>query len=109
MNWIFKTEELKKYLLISGFVDIPTSGLHKSYKGEGNRKFMKVKELIGKKVYDKDAIEIGKISDLDIDISNFTVEKIYIKSGMTKHHEVSPENIDRLGDTVILKSAKGEL
>jgi sporulation protein YlmC with PRC-barrel domain len=70
---------------------------------------MKVKDFMGKKVYDKNAIEIGKISDLDINTSTYTIEKIYIKSGMTKHHEVSPEAIDRLGDTVILKNTKDEL
>lgn len=70
---------------------------------------MKVKDFMGKKVYDRNAIEIGKISDLDINTSNYTIEKIYIKSGMTKQHAVSPEAIDRLGDTVILKSAKDEL
>ena len=70
---------------------------------------MKVKDFMGKKVYDKDAIEIGKISDMDIDTTTFRVERIHIKSGMTKQHSISPDDIDRLGDTVILSIAKDDL
>lgn len=64
---------------------------------------------MGLKVYDKDAIEIGKINDLEIDPTSFTIEQVYIKSGMTKKKGISPDDIDRIGDTVILKIAKDEL
>ncbi|MBU6996212.1 MAG: PRC-barrel domain-containing protein [Theionarchaea archaeon] len=70
---------------------------------------MKAKELMGRKVYDKDAIEIGKVSDLEIDVSSFTIQKIYIKSGMMSGHHVTPQDVDRIGDSLILKIAKGEL
>ncbi len=70
---------------------------------------MKVKTLMGIKVYDKNAIEIGKINDLEIDTSSFAIEKIYIKSGITKRKWISPQDVDRIGDTVILKLAKDEL
>ncbi|MBU7044739.1 MAG: PRC-barrel domain-containing protein [Theionarchaea archaeon] len=70
---------------------------------------MKVKNLMGTKVYDKDAIEVGKINDMEINTSSFTVEKIFIKAGMTTHHEVGPQQIDRVGDSVILNISKDEL
>lgn len=70
---------------------------------------MKVKDFIGKKVYDRNAIEVGKISDLEIDTTSFTLEKVFIKSGMTKQYTVSPQNLDRIGDTVILKVRKEDL
>jgi len=70
---------------------------------------MKAKSLIGTKVYDKDAIEIGKISDIEINTSSFSVEKIFIKSGMTKQHEIGPQHIDRVGDSVILNVKKDDL
>ena len=64
---------------------------------------------MGKKVYDKDAIEVGKINDLEIDSATSTIEKIYIKSGMTKQYVITPNDIDRSGDTVILNLSKDEL
>lgn len=70
---------------------------------------MKAKDLMGRKVYDKNAIEVGKINDFEIDTTSFTIEKVYIKSGMTKQHAIYPQNIDRIGDTVILKVAKDNL
>ncbi len=69
---------------------------------------MKAKTLMGIKVYDRDAIEIGKVADLEINTTSFAVEKIYIKSGLTKQHEVTPQDVDRVGDSVILKVSKNE-
>ncbi|MGD2248062.1 MAG: PRC-barrel domain-containing protein [Candidatus Methanofastidiosia archaeon] len=70
---------------------------------------MKAKDLMGRKVYDKDAIEVGKISDFEINTSTFAIEKIYIKSGLTTHNKTEPDKIDRIGDTIILLIPKGEL
>ncbi|MBU7023908.1 MAG: PRC-barrel domain-containing protein [Theionarchaea archaeon] len=70
---------------------------------------MKAKDLMGRKVYDKDAIEIGKVSDLELDVSSFTIQKIYIKSGMMSGHHVAPQDVDRIGDSIILNVSKGEL
>jgi sporulation protein YlmC with PRC-barrel domain len=70
---------------------------------------MKAKDLMGRKVYDKDAIEIGKVNDLELDLSSFTIQKIYIKSGMMSGHHVTPQNVDRIGDSIILNISKGEL
>ena len=68
-----------------------------------------MKNLMGKKVYDKNAIEIGKINDLEINTSTFTIEKIYIKAGMTKQFIVSPDSLDRIGDTIFLAVKKDDL
>jgi sporulation protein YlmC with PRC-barrel domain len=70
---------------------------------------MKARDLMGRKVYDKDAIEIGKVSDLELDMSSFTIQKIYIKSGMMTGHHVTPHDVDRVGDSIILNISKGEL
>jgi sporulation protein YlmC with PRC-barrel domain len=70
---------------------------------------MKAKDLMGRKVYDKDAIEVGKVVDLEIDTSSFAVQNIYIKSGMMKQFSITPSDIDRIGDTVILNATKDEL
>jgi sporulation protein YlmC with PRC-barrel domain len=70
---------------------------------------MKAKDLMGRKVYDKDAIEVVKISDFEVNTSTFAIEKIYIKSGLTTQHKTEPSKIDRIGDTIILSIPKGEL
>jgi sporulation protein YlmC with PRC-barrel domain len=79
------------------------------YNPQRNKHYMKAKEFIGKKVYDKNAIDIGKVTDLEMNKSSYIIEKIYIKSGMIKQCYVTPEDIDRIGDTVILTIAKEEL
>lgn len=81
----------------------------KPYNTQRTITLMKAKDLMKKKVYDKNAIEIGKVNDLEINTSSFTVEKIYIKSGMTKQYHITSQDIDRIGDTVILNIAKEEL
>lgn len=83
--------------------------MEKPYNTQYPTVFMKAKDLMKRKVYDKNAIEIGKISDLEIDTSSFTIEKVYIKSGMTKQVHITSQDIDRIGDTVILNIAKEEL
>lgn len=80
----------------------------KPYNIRGSTHAMKAKTLMGIKVYDRDAIEIGKVADLEINTTSFAVEKIYIKSGLTKQHEVTPQDVDRVGDSVILKVSKNE-
>lgn len=70
---------------------------------------MKAKDLMGRKVYDKEAIEVGKINDFEINTTTFAIEKIYIKAGLTTHYATEPGKIDRIGDTVILLISKEEL
>ncbi len=70
---------------------------------------MKAKDLMGRKVYDKDAIEVGKINDFEVNTTTFAIEKIYIKAGLTTYYKTEPDKIDRIGDTIILSIPKGEL
>ncbi|RAP51249.1 MAG: hypothetical protein BZ133_03530 [Methanosphaera sp. SHI613] len=74
---------------------------------------MKGTEIIGKKVIDVNAYEIGKISDVELDFENSKITKVYFSSNelsLTKHiSEVCPENIKKIGDYVLLDLAKKEI
>lgn len=74
---------------------------------------MKVTELLGKKVLDKDAMGVGKISDMDIDAVEGTVSSITISSSdfsiNRDDYEITNQDIDQVGDYVLLKIDKTEL
>ncbi|MBN1785493.1 MAG: PRC-barrel domain-containing protein [Candidatus Methanofastidiosa archaeon] len=64
---------------------------------------MKIKALLGKKVYDSDAISIGKISDAEFNEDTYQLVAIEVSQGIMKKYRVDIDNIDKLGDSVILK------
>jgi sporulation protein YlmC with PRC-barrel domain len=64
---------------------------------------MKAKELIGKEVIDAKAKRVGKVSDLDIDITKGIVLHVDVKAGLTKTHAINLDMIQVVGDKVILK------
>lgn len=74
---------------------------------------MKVTELLGKKVLDKDAMGVGKISDMDIDAVEGTVSSITISSSdfsiNRDDYGITNQDIDQVGDYVLLKIDKTEL
>ena len=67
---------------------------------------MKAKELFGKEVIDVDARVVGKIVDMEIDVGNAAIRAILVKSGFTKRLSFLPEDVDKIGDKVVLKIAK---
>jgi len=68
---------------------------------------MKATEVLGKKVIDKNAFEVGKVSDLDLDAEKWTIEAIYISSGILGSDlRVSIEDVGKIGDYVTLKIEK---
>jgi len=65
---------------------------------------MKSSEFMGKKVIDRDAFEVGKVSELDLNTEKWEVEGIYVSSGILgSDFRVSIEDIAKVGDFVILK------
>jgi len=44
--------------------------------------------------------------DIDLDIEEATITGILVKTGWTKKVSISPKNIDRIGDKILLKVAK---
>lgn len=67
---------------------------------------MKAKELFGKQVIDGNAKVVGKIVDIDLDIEEATITGILVKKSWNKKVSISPKNIDRIGDKVLLKVTK---
>ncbi|MBR3214018.1 MAG: PRC-barrel domain-containing protein, partial [Methanosphaera sp.] len=58
---------------------------------------MKCTEIIGKKVLDVNAYEIGKINDIELDFENSKITGVYLSSNeltLKKHlYEIRPEDI----------------
>jgi sporulation protein YlmC with PRC-barrel domain len=63
---------------------------------------MRIKTLIGKKVYDSDAITIGKITDAEFNEETYQIVAVEVSQGIMKKHRVEVNKIDKLGDSVIL-------
>jgi sporulation protein YlmC with PRC-barrel domain len=70
---------------------------------------MKAKELLGKEVIDVDAKVVGKVVDIDLDIGKAIILDISVKTGLTKKISISPRDIDKIGDKVLLKIAKEKM
>ena len=74
---------------------------------------MKVSDLIGTKVLDKNAMEIGKVSDVDLMPMEGTVNTITVSTGdmwlRNKTFEIKPSNIRQVGDYLILNLEEAEI
>ncbi len=67
---------------------------------------MKVSEFLGKKVIDKNATEIGKVSDVDLMPKEGLINSITVSTGDTwlrnKKFEIKSADINQIGDYVLL-------
>ena len=70
---------------------------------------MKAKYLLGKEVIDVNAKVVGKIVDVDLDIDKATILDISVKTGFTKKISISPRDVGKIGDKVLLKVAKNKI
>jgi sporulation protein YlmC with PRC-barrel domain len=70
------------------------------------------KDIVGKTVLSMDAMEIGKIEDLEIDPKGCLIHNVMVATGGTfskKHLLISDEDIQNLGDYIILKLKNDEV
>lgn len=70
---------------------------------------MKAKELFGKEVIDVHAKVVGKVVDIELDISKAKILGILVKTGLTKKVSILPGDVDRIGDKILLKIAKDKI
>lgn len=74
---------------------------------------MKVTDFLGKRVVDKKAMEIGKISDVFIEPDQAIITGIEISTGEFGLRRtdlyITPGEIDEVGDYVLLKVEKSDL
>ena len=70
---------------------------------------MNTNELFGKEVLDTNANSVGKVADIDVDMEQGVINSIIVKTGFTKRYVVNLNQIDKIGDKVILLVREDEL
>lgn len=66
---------------------------------------MQISEFLGKKVIDKNAVEIGKVTDLDVMPKEGVINSITVSTGemwRNKSFEFKPSDINQIGDYLLL-------
>ena len=66
-------------------------------------------KLFGKEFLDIDANRIGKIVDIDVELLTGSVDHLLVKAGLTTKYKISPGEIDKIGDRLILKIRADQL
>jgi sporulation protein YlmC with PRC-barrel domain len=64
---------------------------------------------VGKEVLDKSGNNVGKEADVDINFPQWTVNHLVVRTGMIKKVPIGIDKIDKIGDKIILTTAKGGL
>ncbi|MCX5994059.1 MAG: PRC-barrel domain-containing protein [Chloroflexi bacterium] len=70
---------------------------------------MRSRELIGKEVIDAAARNVGKVKDVEIDPLKWNVTGIIVTTGFMRSRTVSPGDIDKVGDKIVLKVAADKM
>ena len=70
---------------------------------------MRSRELIGKEVIDAAARNVGKVKDVEIDPLKWHVTGIIVTTGFMRSRTVSPGDIDKVGDKIVLKVAADKM
>lgn len=74
---------------------------------------MKVSEFLGKRVLDKNALEIGKISDMEINPLEGAIISVTVSKGELSFRQqafmVTIDQLDKVGDYVVLKESSETL
>jgi sporulation protein YlmC with PRC-barrel domain len=66
---------------------------------------MRSRELIGKEVIDANAKIIGPVKDIELDLKKWAVTAVIVKAGFIKRLTILTDDIDKIGDKVVLKIA----
>lgn len=93
------SEEIDKRVKLDKIEDLSPKGSH-------------FKDFVGKVVLTKDGIEVGKISDMVLDPNGFLVPNVIVATGKTfnkKRLIISEDDIDRVGDYILLQLEKGDI
>ena len=70
---------------------------------------MHTSEFFGKEVLDTNAKSVGKVADIDVDMEQGVVNNVIVKTGFTKKCIVNLNQIEKIGDKVILLVREDEL
>ncbi len=66
-------------------------------------------EVMKKEVFDLKANKTGYFVDVDFDIVARTINYVVLKTGVFKRVNITPEQIDEVGEKVLLKVSKGDI
>ncbi|BAW31582.1 MAG TPA: PRC-barrel domain-containing protein [Methanothermobacter sp.] len=73
---------------------------------------MLVSEFLGKKVLDKNALEVGKVSDMDVDPEKGVINSVIVSKGelslKPQTFLIDVDKIQKVGDYVIISIAAEE-
>jgi len=74
---------------------------------------MQVSDFLGKKVVDEKAMEIGKVTDIDLLPVEGKINSITVSTGDTllrnKTFQIKPDDIKQVGDYVLLKFERNSI
>jgi sporulation protein YlmC with PRC-barrel domain len=70
---------------------------------------MLVKKIFTKEIIDSQGDKVGKITDMDVDMSAGTINHVIISTGVFQKREMKLDKIKNIGDTIILKVKKDEI
>jgi sporulation protein YlmC with PRC-barrel domain len=66
---------------------------------------VKTGELFGKEVLDANANKMGKVTDMEFELEEGTIQRIIVKSGLKTYH-INIDKIDKIGDKILLSIDK---
>lgn len=70
---------------------------------------MRLREIVGKEVLDSAGFRIGRIADMEIDLFNNTVKRIFIKSRLFCTFSIESGDIITMGNKIIIRQRKENL
>ena len=70
---------------------------------------MLVKDVFSRDVIDEMGMKVGKISDMEVDMTKGTIQHVVISMGLFKKKEMKLDKIKNIGDTIILNIKKDNL
>jgi len=70
---------------------------------------MLVKKIFTKEIIDSQGDKVGKIADIDVNMSSGTVNFMILSTGVFAKREMKLDKIKTIGDTIILNVKKEEI
>lgn len=70
---------------------------------------MLVKKIFTKEIIDSQGDKVGKITDMDVDMNNGTINHVILSTGVFSKREMKLDKIKNIGDTIILKVKKDDI
>ena len=70
---------------------------------------MHTKELFDKEVLDVNAVKVGKVSDIDFNLKSGVLNQIIVQTGLFKQFRIDVNQIDKIGDKLVLNITKYDL